>query len=48
MYTLAPMPEYGWMAGTVLPDGRMAGVALMTYGKGRIQVGNAYFINDSW
>ena len=48
MYTLAPMPEYGWMAGKTLPDGRLAGVALMTYSKGRIQVGDTYFVADSW
>ena len=48
MYALVPMPEYGWIAGKPLLSGRTAGIALMTYGKGRIQVGDEYFIDDSW
>lgn len=48
MCPLIPMPEYGWIAGKHLLNGRLAGVALMTYGKGRIQVGDAYFVDDSW
>ena len=46
--TLMPMPEQGWIAGKLLTDGRMGGVALMTYGKGRLQVGNAYVVDDGW
>ena len=46
---LAPMPELGWIAGKTLPDGHLAGVALMLYGKGRIQVGDRrYGIDDAW
>ena len=48
MDTLVPMPEYGWIAGKRLADGRLAGVALMTYGKGRLQVGDAYIVDDGW
>ena len=48
IHALVPMSEQGWIDGKTLPDGRLAGVALMTYGKGQLQVGDRWVINDSW
>ena len=45
---LGPMPEYGWIAGKRMPDRRIAGVALMLFGKGRLQIGNEFTLDDSW
>jgi hypothetical protein len=37
--TYQPYLEEGWVTWTALPDGRFAGVQIMTFGKGRISIG---------